>query len=76
MPKKVRIKFATKSEFDEKSEDLMKKLRYSEGNDQVILYIEENNSRKVLPPNCNVKADRELAASLCDLFGHDNVKIV
>ncbi|MDD3660640.1 MAG: DNA polymerase III subunit alpha [Lachnospiraceae bacterium] len=76
MPKKVWIKFATKSEFDEKSEDLMKKLRYSEGNDQVILYIEENNSRKVLPPNCNVKADRELAASLCDLFGHDNVKIV
>ncbi len=76
MPKKVWIKFATKSEFDEKSEKLMEKLRYSEGNDQVILYIAETNAKKALPPNCNVKADHELASSLVELFGQDNVKIV
>lgn len=48
----------------------------SEGNDSVVIYIEETRQRKTLPPNRNIKADSAVLDKLRALFGEENVKVV
>ena len=48
----------------------------SDGNDSVVIYIENQKMMKRLPPNRNVCADEELSGKLSERFGAENIKIV
>ncbi len=74
--RKVWIKFATKEEYIQREEELLKAISDSEGKDCVVIYIEKDKQKKELPPNQNVQADEQLGKKLAELFGSQNVKIV
>lgn len=76
IPRKLWIKFEAMEDYVNKEAELMSALEDSDGNDSVVIYIEQSKAIKNLPPNRNVKAGRELVERLGSLFGEDNVKVV
>ena len=76
IPKKLWIKFPTMEVYERQAEELFRELADSDGNDSVILYIEDQKVMKKLPPGRNVNADESLHVKLCQKYGNDNVKIV
>ena len=76
IPKTLWIKFLTKEEYVEKEQRLMQILSESEGNDSVVIYIENPKAKKVLPRNKNVSADKNLIELLQKEFGQGNVVVV
>lgn len=75
IPGKLWIKFPDMASYVEKEPVLMDAIYESEGNDSVVIYIEETRQKKVLSANKNVNADRELTDRLGALFGEDNVRV-
>lgn len=76
IPKKLWIKFPAMSDYENGIEELLQILSGSDGNDSVILYIEEQKVIKKLPPNRNVDANEALNEILSRKYGKENVKIV
>ncbi len=76
IPRKVWIKFPNLDNYVEKEPVLFDAIYASEGNDNVVIYIEETRQKKTLPPNKNIQADSELLDRLRALFGEENVKVV
>lgn len=76
IPKKLWIKFPTKEAYEDKEKELMEILRESEGNDSVVVYVENPKAKKSLPPNWNVNAEAVLVGRLEERFGKGNVKVV
>ena len=70
------IKFRTKEEYEKESTELFSLLSDSDGNDSVIIYIEDQKAMKKLPPGRNVNADDELSGKLAARYGNDNIRIV
>jgi DNA polymerase-3 subunit alpha len=69
------VRFATREEYDSSESELLNMISDSDGNDDVIIYINEPKSIKVLPPNLRVNADEALAARLKARFGEGNIVI-
>ncbi len=76
VPKKLWVKFATMQAYEEGIDELLSVLSSSDGNDSVILYIEDQKVMKKLPPNKNVDAGEALQEILFEKYGKENVKIV
>lgn len=76
IPRKVWIKFPNIGSYVEKEPVLFDAIYMSEGNDNVVIYIEETRQKKTLPANKNIQADSELLDRLRALFGEENVKVV
>ena len=76
IPKKLWIKFADKEGYQKAETKLLKLLETSEGNDEVVIYIENPRAKKSLPPNRNVCADKNLLEVLALHFGEENVRVV
>ena len=76
IPRKLWIKFATKEAYESHKEELDDALRFSEGKDSVIIYVENPKSKRTLPANRNVCADEKLVEDLSRLYGADNVRVV
>lgn len=76
VPKTLWIKFATKEEYEEKKTALFDILKESEGNDSVVIYVQNPKSRWDLPRNWNVSAEGVLIEQLEEQFGRENVKVV
>lgn len=74
--KKIWIKFPTIEAYKELEEKLFATIAESEGNDGVVIYIENPKAMKELPKNRNVKADEALVQELQTVFGRENVKVV
>ena len=70
------IKFPTKEAYEKTEKALLELLAQSDGNDGVVIYVENPKAKKALPPNRNVKADRELVSRLAELYGESNIKVV
>ena len=70
------IKFPTKAAYEEAEQALFDALAASDGNDGVVIYVENPRAKKNLPPNRNVKADKELVEKLSAMYGGENVKVV
>ena len=51
-------------------------LRLSEGSDRVVIYLEAERAKKVLPVNWSVSADSVLVERLSEKLGEKNVKVV
>ena len=75
IPKKLWVKFPTKEAYEAAGEELLALLADSDGNDSVVIYIEDIKAIKKLPPNKNVKAEEGLLARLGEKYGQDNIKI-
>lgn len=75
IPKKLWIKFPDKSSYDQNSEHMFSILAPSDGNDSVIIYIEDTKQMKRLPPEKNVDCDRTLLTTLAETFGSENIKV-
>ena len=55
VPKELWMKFADKAEYDATGAgNLGSILKQSEGNDTVIIYLEKERAKKILPPDWNV----------------------
>ncbi len=73
--RKLWIKFPTKETYEAAEKELFALLAESDGGDGVCIYVENPKAVKNLPPNRNVKADRELVARLGALYGEENVRV-
>ncbi len=76
LPEGVWIQFANKDIFKEMEQKLYDAIADSDGDAQVVVYIKEPKSIKILPPNLNVCANEELINRLNVVFGAENVKII
>lgn len=76
IPKKLWIKFPNKEDYDLNAAELLQTLADSDGDDSVIIYIEDSKAIKKLPPNRNVNADEALHRKLNEKYGEENIKIV
>lgn len=70
------IQFETKEDYAEKEEELLSLCSESDGIDRLVIYTKTPSSRKILPPNRNVRADRELVERLAASFGKENVRVI
>ena len=68
--------FEDKEEYLRKEEKLLETLKMSEGKDTVVVYLQKERAKKVLPSNWGVKADKALLERLVLIYGEKNVKLV
>ncbi len=73
--RKLWIKFPSKEAYEEAESGLFAQLAQSDGRDSVCIYVENPKAVKNLPPNRNVRADKELLEKLTALYGEENVKV-
>ncbi len=76
LPRNLWLKFSDKAAFDAEQQQVLDILRTEEGNDTVIIYLEKEHAKKVLPVNWNVRANRAMLDKLEQLLGEKNVKVV
>ncbi len=76
LPKELWLKFADKAEYDEKQKQVMEILKMEEGQDTVIIYLEKERAKKILPANWKICANRTMAQRLYPVVGDNNVKLV
>jgi len=76
IPRELWIRFATKEDYEKKAAQLDAILAPSEGRDRVGIFIKEPRMMKKLPPNQNVRADKNLLDALIAQFGEGNVKVM
>ena len=75
IPHRLWIRFATPEDYLAHAEALKKIIEDHGGRDQVVLYIEEPRSRKVLPPGQGVRAEDALLDVLAAEVGRENVTL-
>ena len=76
LPKELWLKFADKADYDKKQKQVMELLKMEEGQDTVIIYLEKERAKKILPANWRVCANRTMAERLYPVIGENNVKLV
>lgn len=76
LPTGVWIQFPDRESYLHAEKKLLETIADSDGTDNVVIFIKNPRSWKVLPPNLNVRADEQLAGKLYEVFGEENVKII
>ncbi|MTK06854.1 MAG: DNA polymerase III subunit alpha [Hungatella sp.] len=76
VPKELWLKFPDKDTYVETEREILELLRESEGSDSVIIYLERERAKKVLPANWNVNASDGLIDILTKKLGEINVRLV
>ena len=76
VPKELWLKFPDKDTYVETEREVLELLRESEGSDSVIIYLERERAKKVLPSNWNVNASDGLIEILTKKLGEINVRLV
>ena len=76
VPEGIWVQFATPEEYREKEQLLLEAIADSDGNDDVVIYVKEPRSVKILPANQRVNADEGLKSRLSAIFGEQNVKVL
>lgn len=76
VPKELWLKFPDKDTYVESEREVLELLRESEGSDSVIIYLERERAKKVLPANWNVNASDGLLDILTKKLGEINVRLV
>ncbi len=76
LPKELWLKFPDKESYMAVEREILNDLKESEGDDSVIIYLEKERARKVLPANRNVNAGDGLLDALIKKLGEKNVKLI
>ena len=75
IPRELWIKFPDKEAYTEKEQELLNVLSQAEGGDTVVIYLEKERAKKILPANWKVGITRELTDRLAETFGKKNIGI-
>ncbi len=76
IPKELWLKFSDKSQYDALWQEVANALKLSEGQDKVIIYLEKERAKKILPTSFQVAASFEVIVKLGKIIGEKNVKVV
>ncbi len=76
IPRELWLKYPDKDAYFAGEQELLDMLRLSEGKDRVVIYLEAERAKKVLPANWSVSADSLLTSRLSEKLGEKNVKVV
>lgn len=75
VPTGIWVQFPTVEAYQQAERQLLEATADSDGQDHLVIYIQNPKSWKVLPDHLNVQADEDLRRRLCAIFGEENVKI-
>ncbi len=76
VPRNLWLKFADKADYDARQKRIYDILRTAEGNDTVIIYLEKERARKILPANWKICANKTMLDRLKGELGENNVRLV
>ncbi len=76
LPRELWIKFSDMEAYHRWEQKLLDALSQSEGGDSVVIYLEKEHAKKVMPSNWRVEIGKELTDRLSGYFGEDNVRTV
>ena len=76
IPRKVWLKFPNMDSYIIQEKQLFDSIAQSDGNDTIVIYLEDSKQMKTLPPNRNIKADGEVLERLRGMLGENNVRVV
>lgn len=76
IPRKVWLKFPNMDSYISQEKQLFDSIAQSDGNDTIVIYLEDSKQMKTLPPNRNIKADGEVLERLRGMLGESNVRVV
>ena len=76
IPRKVWLKFPNMDSYIRQEKQLFDSIAQSDGNDTIVIYLEDSKQMKTLPPNRNIKADGEVLERLRGMLGENNVRVV
>lgn len=74
--KELWLQFDTVESYQQKEPELLNRLKGSDGQDPVIVYIAGTRQMKRLPPGWSVQAGPEIVNNLTNFLGEKNVKVV
>ncbi len=75
VPSGIWIQFPDADSYFARERELLSSIADSDGNDDVVIFLKDAKSYKLLPPNRRVCADADLRRKLGELFGPENVKL-
>lgn len=75
MPAGLWIRFENAESYLARREELLAAIADSDGNDDVVVFLDSTHEMKVLPPNLRVNAGDELQEKLRVIFGEKNIAI-
>lgn len=73
IPRKLWIRFASLSDYEDKKDELYGILYNSDGKDTVVIYCTKENKRLTLPASRTIRVDSELIQKLQSMYGEKNV---
>lgn len=73
IPRKLWIRFASLSDYEDKKDELYGILYNSDGKDTVVIYCTKENKRLTLPASRTIRVDSELIQKLQVMYGEKNV---
>ena len=73
IPRKLWIRFANLSDYEDKKDELYGILYNSDGKDTVVIYCTKENKRLTLPASRTIRVDSELIQKLQSMYGEKNV---
>lgn len=76
IPKELWLQFPDMETYQSGEQRLLTSLRSSEGKDRVVIYLQKERAKKVLPANWNVQVTPGLLEELGRRLGEKNVKVV
>ena len=76
IPKELWLQFPDMETYQSGEQRLLTSLRSSEGKDRVVIYLQKERAKKVLPANWNVQVTPGLLEELGRGLGEKNVKVV
>lgn len=76
VPAELWLQFTDMDQYRAAESWLAETLKYSDGQDSVVIYLKKERAKKVLPKSQCVKADEKLLDALRARLGDGNVKIV
>lgn len=74
LPRELWIKFPDMEAYKKKEQGLLGALSQAEGDDSVVIYLEKERAKKILPANWKVEITRELIDGLSEDLGKENVR--
>ena len=73
IPRKLWIRFASLSDYEDKKDELYGILYNSDGKDTVVIYCTKENKRLTLPASRTIRVDSEIIQKLQAMYGEKNV---
>lgn len=76
IPRELWLQYPNKDIYFSQESELLEELKFYEGRDQVVIYLEAERAKKVLPKNWGIHISSELLEKLSKKLGEGNVRVV